>query len=73
MNDDPETEAMLARAMSRFKFRVAMHQMGIPLKPPPVYCKCAFIDDDGTYVPGEPAGCELHPNRGALRRNEQSS
>ncbi len=55
----PADEAMLARSLNRFKTRVALIRMGIPLKPTAPYCKCAFIDYDGTYVPGEP--CELHP------------
>lgn len=24
-----------------------------------IYCKCAFLDPDGTFNPGEP--CEVHP------------
>lgn len=27
----------------------------------PLYCKCAFTDPDGTFVPGEP--CPIHPNK----------
>jgi hypothetical protein len=62
-NLTPEEERILDRAMGRFKFRMAMHRMGVAVKPTPPYCTCAFIDDDGTYYPAEPAGCELHPDR----------
>jgi hypothetical protein len=69
-------EAMLARQLSRFKTRVALIRMGIPLKkrPHPVtdeeyqqavaYCKCPFTDPDGTVVPGEP--CPIHPSPSQL-------
>lgn len=67
MSDDltPKDEAMLARCLDRFKTRVALIRMGIPVTPSKPYCTCAFIDDDGTYYPAEPAGCEIHPEKGA--------
>lgn len=66
MSDEftPQEEAMLARALDRFKTRVALIRMGIPTRKSKPYCTCAFIDDDGTYYPAEPAGCEIHPGKG---------
>jgi hypothetical protein len=61
----PEEEAMLDRALERFKTRVALIRMGVPVKKSKPYCTCAFIDTDGTYYPAEPAGCEIHPDRRA--------
>jgi hypothetical protein len=64
MSDDltQKDHEMLARCLERFKTRVALIRMGIPtIKPSKPYCTCAFIDDDGTYYPAEPAGCEIHP------------
>ena len=63
MNDDltPKDREMLERALSRFKTRAALIEMGIPTIKSKPYCTCAFIDDDGTYYPAEPSGCEIHP------------